>query len=144
MVHPKAKWILAMLRISPLDRIHIMKALFLLRRRAGEIPDYFQFEPYLYGPCSFEVYDVLAALEQEGLVVRPLDPMPHWVAYYLTERGKKEAEKAVRDLDPKLRERLEAVTREVSRLGFYELLKRVYDEAPEFAENSVLRGVLKR
>jgi hypothetical protein len=70
--------------------------------------------------------------------------MPHWVAYYLTERGKKEAEKAVRDLDPKLRERLEAVTREVSRLGFYELLKRVYDEAPEFAENSLLKGVLKR
>jgi uncharacterized protein YwgA len=144
MVHPKAKWILAMLRISPLDRIHIMKALFLLQRRAGEIPDYFQFKPYLYGPCSFEVYDVLAALEREGLVVRPLDPMPQWVAYYLTERGKKEAEKAVCDLDPKLRECLEAVTREVSRLGFYELLKRVYDEAPEFAENSLLKGVLKR
>jgi len=144
MVHPKAKWILAMLRISPLDRIHIMKALFLLRRRAGEIPDYFQFEPYLYGPCSFEVYDVLAALEREGLVVRPLHPMPHWVAYYLTERGKKEAEKAARALDPQLREHLEAQTREVSQLGFYELLRRVYDEAPEFTVNSVLKGVLRQ
>jgi uncharacterized protein YwgA len=144
MVHPKAKWILAMLRISPLDRIHIMKALFLLRRRAGEIPDYFQFQPYLYGPCSFEVYDVLAALEREGLVVRPLHPMPHWVAYYLTERGKKEAEKAARALDPQLREHLEALTREVSQLGFYELLRRVYDEAPEFTVNSVLKGVLRQ
>jgi uncharacterized protein YwgA len=144
MLHPKAKWILAILRISPLDRIHIMKALFLLQRRAGKIPDYFHFEPYLYGPCSFEVYDALTALEREGLIVRPLHPMPHWVAYYLTERGKKEAEKAVHDLDLKLREHLEAVTREVSQLGFYELLKRVYDEAPEFAENSVLKGILKR
>jgi len=91
-----------------------MKALFLLRRRAGEIPDYFHFEPYLYGPCSFEVYDVLATLEREGLVVRPLHPMPHQVAYYLTERGKKEAEEAVRALDPQVREHLEAVIREVS------------------------------
>jgi uncharacterized protein YwgA len=144
MAHPKAKWILAMLRISPLDRIHIMKALFLLQRRAGKIPDYFHFEPYLYGPCSFEVYDALTALEREGLVVRPLHPMPQWVAYYLTDRGKKEAESAVRALDPQLREHLETVTREVSQLGFYELLKRVYDAAPEFAVNSVLKGVLRR
>jgi len=121
-----------------------MKALFLLQKRAGEIPDYFHFEPYLYGPCSFEVYDVLAALERDGLVVRPLHPMPHWVAYYLTERGKKEAEKAVRALDPQLREHLEAVTREVSQLGFHELLRRVYDEAPEFTVNSVLKGVLRQ
>ena len=121
-----------------------MKALFLLQRRAGEIPDYFHFEPYLYGPCSFEVYDVLATLEKEGLVVRPLHPMPQWVAYYLTERGKKEAESALRDLDPGVRKRLETVTRDVSQLGFYELLKRVYDEAPEFTVNSVLKGVVRR
>jgi hypothetical protein len=70
--------------------------------------------------------------------------MPHWVAYYLTERGKKEAEKAVRALDRQLREHLEAVTREVSQLGFHELLRRVYDEAPEFTVNSVLKGVLRQ
>jgi len=142
MNHPKAKWILAILRISPLDRIHIMKALFLLWRRVGEIPDYFHFEPYLYGPCSFEVYDVLAAMEKEGLIVQPSHPMPQWANYYLTERGRKEAEHAIREIDPELRERLETVTREVSRLGFYALLERVYDEAPEFAVNSVMRGVL--
>jgi uncharacterized protein YwgA len=144
MAHPKAKWILAMLRISPLDRIHIMKALFLFQRRAGEIPDYFHFEPYLFGPCSFEVYDALTALESEGLVVRPAHPTPQWVAYYLTERGEKEAEAAVRALDPQLRERLEAVAQEVSQLGFYDLLKRVYEEAPEFAVNSVVKEILKR
>jgi hypothetical protein len=142
MGHPKAKWILAMLRVSPLDRIHIMKALFLLWKRVGEIPDYFHFEPYLYGPCSFEVYEVLATLEKECLVVRPLHPMPQWVAYYLTERGKKEAERAIRELTPELIQKLEEITREVSQLGFYELLRRVYEEAPEFAVNSVFKGVL--
>ena len=143
MDHPKAKWILAMLRVSPLDRIHIMKALFLFGKRVGEIPNYFHFEPYLYGPCSFEVYEVLEILEKDGLVVRPLHPIPQWVAYYLTDRGKKEAERAAKDISPELLQRLEEVTREVSRLGFYELLKRVYKEAPEFAINSALREVLK-
>jgi uncharacterized protein YwgA len=113
MVHTKAKWILMVLRISPLDRIHIMKALFLLQRKAGKIPDYFHFESYLYGPCSFEVYDALTALEREGLVVRPLHPMLQWAAYYLTDRGKKEAESAVRALDPQLREHLETAVKEV-------------------------------
>ena len=144
MSHPKAKWILAMLRISPLDRIHIMKGLFLLWRRMGEIPDYFQFEPYLYGPCSFEVYDVLAAMEKEGLIVQPSHPAPQWANYYLTERGRKEAERALREIDAKLRDHLETVTREVSRLGFYALLKRVYEEAPEFAVNSVVKNVFQR
>jgi uncharacterized protein YwgA len=144
MTHPKAKWILVVLRIAPLDRIHIMKALFLLQRRVGEIPDYFHFEPYLYGPCSFEVYEVLAILEKEGLVVRPLHPIPQWVAYHLTDRGKKEADRVAGDLAPELLRHLEEVTREVSRLGFYELLKRVYEEAPEFSVNSVLRGVLRQ
>jgi uncharacterized protein YwgA len=107
-----------MLRISPLDRIHMMKVLFLLQRRAGEIPDYFNFEPYFYGPCSLEVYDVLAALERGGLIVRPLHPiMSCRIVYYLTERGKKEAEKAARALDPLLREHLEALTMEVSQQG---------------------------
>lgn len=140
MRHPKAKWILAMLRISPLDRIRIMKGLFLLWRRVGDIPDYFHFEPYLYGPCSFEVYDVLAIMEKKGLIVQPSHSVPQWEAYYLTERGRKEAERAIREIDPQLRERLEEITREVSRLSFYALLKRVYEEAPEFAVNSVMKG----
>jgi len=133
-----------MLKISPLDRIHIMKALFLLWKRAGEIPDYFHFEPYLYGPCSFEVYDVLRDLEREGLIVQPLHAVPQWAKYYLTERGKEEAARALCEIDPILRQQLKMVTKEVSQLGFYALLKRVYNEAPEFAVNSVIRGVLKR
>jgi len=144
MGHPKAKWILAILRIAPLDRIHIMKALFLFQRRVGEIPDYFHFEPYLYGPCSFEVYKVLATLEDDGIIIRPLHPMPQWVEYYLTRRGKKEADRAVNDIAPDLLQRLEEITKEVSQLGFYELLRRVYEEAPDFAMNSILRGVLRQ
>ena len=49
----KSKWILVILRRKSLDRIHIMKVLFLIWYRSREeIKDYFQFEPYLYGPYS--------------------------------------------------------------------------------------------
>ena len=144
MSHPKAKWILAILEIAPLDRIRIMKALFLLWRRAREIRGFFQFEPYLYGPCSFEVYAVLEKLEEEGLIVQLPHPIPQWAKYHLTERGRDQANRAVEEIDRELRHQLEEITREVSRLSFYDLLKRVYDEAPEFAENSVLKGVLKQ
>jgi hypothetical protein len=70
----KYKWILATLMVQPLDRIHIMEALFLLQKRVGGIPNFFQFEPFFYGPCSFEVYESLFALERNGFVVRPLSP----------------------------------------------------------------------
>src|SRR5579884_1138962 len=109
MLLPKARWVLVMLRVSPLDRMHIMRGLFLFQRRAGGVRDAFKFEPYLFGPCSFEVYDVLAAVEGDGLAVRPTHPTPQWVPYYLTGRGEKEAEVAARSLDPQLRERPEEV-----------------------------------
>ncbi|KIE57799.1 hypothetical protein A946_11250 [Methylacidiphilum kamchatkense Kam1] len=144
MAHPKAKWILATLKVTPLDRIRIMKTLFLMWKREGNISDYFRFEPYLYGPCSFEVYDILAAMEREGLIVQPSHSVAQWAKYYLTQRGREEAERAIREITPELRERLEAITTEVSRFSFYELLKRVYTEAPEFATNSVLREVVKQ
>lgn len=121
----KYKWILAALMVKPLDRIHIMEALFLLQRRVGGIPDFFQFEPFFYGPCSFEVYESLFSLERNGFVVRPLSPMFHPVVYYLTDRGKKEAEKAVRTIDPYIWENLVAVISEVGQLSLCDLLRKI-------------------
>lgn len=144
MRNPKAKWILAMLRISPMDRIHIMKALFLLGRRGGDLPNFFKFEPYLYGPCSFELYTLLEELVEEGLIVQPPHPAPRWGKYYLTPKGKIEADRAFKEINPQHRYLLKEVTREVGRMGFYELLKYVYKEAPEFAVNSVVREALEQ
>lgn len=140
----KAKWILAALRIKPLDRIRLMKALFLVwKRSGGNIPNFFHFEPYLYGPCSFEVYSALDELSKQGLIVQPPQPPHQWANYYLTSRGRVAAEEAAKTVAPDNRALLEQVIQEVSQLGFYELLKRVYAEAPEFAVNSVIGGLFK-
>lgn len=138
----KKDWILLALRRTPLDRIHIMKTLFLIWHRSEKkITDYFEFIPYLYGPCSFEVYTVLENLETNGFIVQPPHPMSQWVNYYLTERGKKEAAKIASP--PEILRLIETVAEEVSQLSFYELLRRVYAEAPDFAVNSMFRGVMK-
>ena len=138
----KKDWILLFLREAPLDRIHLMKALFLLWYRSGrDIPNYFVFEPYLYGPCSFEVYSILDGLTKEGLLVQPLQPAQQWARYYLTTKGMRQAKKAGDTAGPETIGKIKEITREVSRLGFYELLRKVYTEAPEFAKQSIIRGL---
>jgi len=140
----KKDWILLALRRTPLDRIHIMKTLFLIWHRSGrKIADYFEFVPYLYGPCSFEVYSALESLQADGLIVQPPHPTPQWVNYYLTERGKKKAEEVTNRASPETLRFIETVAEEISQLGFNELLRKVYTEAPDFAINSMFRGVIK-
>jgi hypothetical protein len=45
--------------------------------------------------------------------------------YYLTDRGKKEAEKAVRTIDPYIRENLAAIVSEIGQLSLCDLLRKV-------------------
>jgi len=140
----KKDWILLLLNYSPLDRIHIMKALFLIWHRSGRnIPNYFNFEPYLYGPCSFEVYSILDSLESNGLIIQPLYPIPQWVNFYLTEKGRNEVKEINKKFSTKELKLIEELVKEISKLEFYELLKKVYSEAPDFAINSMFRGVIK-
>lgn len=140
----KRDWILLALRRTPLDRMHIMKTLFLIWHRSGrKITNYFEFIPYLYGPCSFEVYSEIEKLKGEGLIVQPPHPMPQWVNYYLTEKGKKSAEEITKRVPNNTLGFIEEISEEVSQLSFYELLKMVYKEAPDFAVNSMFRGLTK-
>src|SRR6266849_5180976 len=125
------------LEARPLDRLHLMKALFLTWHRSGRnIPGYFKFEPYLYGPCSFETYRVLDDLLREQLVTRPGRPVQQWARYYLTGKGKRVATEAAQRVDRTVLQALRKAVREVSTLSFSKLLTAVYAEAPDFAVNS--------
>jgi uncharacterized protein YwgA len=136
-------WILLALKKSPMDRIHIMKALFLVWHRSGQnIPGFFQFQPYLYGPYSREVYDSLDQLLKENLIVQPPHPAQEWANYYLTRRGQALAEQLGEGCQPGMVARLNQVVEEVSQLDFKMLLRRVYREAPEFAAQTLVRSAL--
>lgn len=132
-------WVLLFLREEALDRIQLMKALFLFWHRSGrDVPGFFSFQPYLYGPCSFELYRTLDLAESLRLVSQPPEQPDRSAPYFLTASGKKKAEVVAEDTPPDVRKQVNEIVSEVSQLGFVELLRKVYAEAPDFAENSVV------
>jgi hypothetical protein len=136
----KQEWILLLLREKPMDRIRLMKALFLIWHRSGrKISGFYDFLPYMYGPCSFDLYRELESAERLQLISQAPHPIDRWADYFLTARGEHAADAAVRKIDSNSREIIRSVASEVTKVGFQELLRRVYDEAPDFAENSVVQ-----
>jgi len=141
----KRDWVLLALDAAPLDRLRLMKALFLIWLEKGRtIPDYFDFIPYLYGPCSFEVYSVLSSLQEENLVAQPPAFPQSWAAYYLTGAGRE----AARDARGRTSAGDLGLVKEwasfAAQQGFRNLLAHVYGRAPEFATNSVARDLIQR
>lgn len=135
----KQDWILLLLREKPMDRIRLMKALFLIWHRSGrKISGFYEFLPYMYGPCSFDLYRELESAERLQLISQAPHPIDRWADYFLTARGSHAADAAVRKIDSKARETIHSVANEVTEVGFQELLRQVYDEAPDFAGNSVV------
>lgn len=138
----KSEWIILILKKSPMNRVYIMETLFLIWQRSGRrIKNYFKFEPYLYGACSFKVYSVLEDLETHSFIMQPPHSYLQGVNYCLTSKGKVKAKEIVDRALSKTITLIEKITEEVSQLGFYELLRRVYNEAPDFAVNSIFKVV---
>jgi hypothetical protein len=132
--------ILAALAAAPLDRVRLMKTLFLVWYRAGQPGNWpFSFEPYLYGPCAFDLYRVLDGLGRKNWVVQVPHLVTRWAPYRLTEAGRLAAAIA-RQQDPTMAGAVGEVARWASGRGFRELLDAVYAEAPAFAIRSVLRA----
>jgi len=116
-----------------------MKALFLIWNRSGrDISGFYDFVPYMYGPCSFDLYRELDAAEQEKLVTQAPHVVARWARYFLTRRGEDAAANARRNVDEPLLDLIRSVAEEVASAGFHALLQRVYAEAPDFATQSVM------
>jgi len=136
----KQDWILLLLQEKPLDRIRLMKALFLIWHRSGRnIATFYEFVPYMYGPCSFDLYRELNLAEKDQLISQAPHVISQWAPYFLTERGSKIVSNVGKKLDRKLLNLIRSVAVEVASVGFNELLRRVYAEAPDFASQSVMK-----
>lgn len=135
----KRDWLLLLLHQKPLDRIRLMKALFLIWHRSGRhLEDYYEFTPYMYGPCSFDLYTELETLEQEHLVSQAPHPVAQWASYFLTPVGQSKAAAIQHVAGPQTVHLVRSIAEEVASLGFHALLRKVYSEAPDFASRTVL------
>lgn len=138
-VSPQEAQVLLALSVAPLDRVRLMKTLFLAWHRLGRpTPAPFGFSPYLYGPCSFELYGVLRDLQERGLVVITTSAFGKQARYHLTNTGRAVALQAQRAESPQVAGLITSIAGWASTQSFRSLLGHVYAEAPDFAVNSVL------
>lgn len=124
---------------EPMDRVRIVKTLFLLGRDKSQgLREFYEFRPYLYGPFSPDIYADLENLIGEGYVAQELSVPRNWGRYRLTSSGVTEARRASEQVSGQVRETLEALKKLVTGLSFLDLLRHVYKKYPEFAQASVI------
>jgi hypothetical protein len=87
------------------------------------------------------LYDTIDAAARDRFLTQLPDSYPRWSPYYITERGKKVADRAAQEIDPKMFRLVRSVAEEVAGLDFHNLLRRVYKEAPDFATETVVKGI---
>ena len=123
---------------EPIDRIRLMKALFLLSQEESRLQGTFKFEPYLYGAVSFAVYDYLRSLEGKGIVTTTKEyENERWNRYYLTSVGIKVAQSL--KLPQEVVAKIARVKQYVTSKETYQLLREIYAKYPDFATKSVIR-----
>ena len=132
----KCDWLLISIG-EGIEPIQLQKLLFKFAEES-EAPqgELYEFEPYNWGPCSFEIYDDLSALRSNDL----LEAIPcgrGWNKYRLTCKGKDQVEKLKHSADAKLLKRLDGNYQYVTNRNFGQLLKDVYEDYPEFAKKSL-------
>lgn len=120
-------------KISP---IQIMKSMFLLKQER-DLSEFYEFKPYLYGPCSFEIYSDLLDLKNEDLI-DTIPALRNWEYYRITKNGKAKAEEIKQDLDRDLIEEIIKIKGTVISKSFLELLEYVYKKYPEYAKDSII------
>jgi uncharacterized protein YwgA len=119
-----------------IDRIRIMKGIFLLSKDAVRPPELnYRFVPYDYGPFTPEIYRDIDALLADGFI----EPDTYDRAYRVTDAGRVRLDHA--SFDTSAAARLDELRAEVTDLSFRELLRKVYQEHPESASRSVARNL---
>jgi uncharacterized protein YwgA len=113
--------------------IQLMKAIFLYLQE--EKPkDFYEFSPYLYGPCSFDVYADLKLLEDNGFITS-YPTHRGWSFFDITSEGGKHLID-----DTKIIQKLDKIKKTILSKTFIELLKYIYFKYPEFAKNSIFNS----
>lgn len=137
-------WLAAVLAAGTPDRtldpVRIQKAMFLLSEEGpAPLKHLYEFQPYHFGPCSFDLYRDLDALEAEGVVKSDVPPGQTWKIYELTEKGQEVGRAALASAGAAERSAVQSTMDFVLTRSFRRLLKDVYAKYPEYATKSVLR-----
>lgn len=135
-------WIMVLIHAAEdrhLDRVRIVKGLFLLSQESPDTLDnFYSFYAYLYGPFSDEIYSDLDELLEENLVAMDSNIAPAWSQYRLTEKGTARAKEIWESLSKPVQQKISEIVKNVLSLSFSKLLTYVYEKYPDYAKESVL------
>lgn len=126
-----------------LQPVYLQKALFLLGQKLSaqqlEVTEFYQFEPYDYGPFCSDVYNDAENLSKEQLI--SIDPQPFlsYRLYSITETGKSLAKDLRNKLTPEITSFLDNIVSWVSSLPFNTLVSAIYKFYPDMKKNSVFK-----
>lgn len=132
----KRDWLLIALG-DRLEPIQVQKMLFKFAEEAGAPEaERYDFVPYNWGACSFDIYDDLGELREEQLV--EFEPSGRgWNVYRVTDKGVQVAQELREEADSDLVDRMNDIRGYVTSRGFGRLLRDVYADYPESAEKSL-------
>jgi len=126
----------------PLTPVQLQKSLFLLGRElpAAVGPDFYQFEPYDYGPFDATIYRDAEALAEQGLI--DIQPAPHarYNQYRATLQGLEQATALKRRAPVQAVTYLSTIVEWARSLTFPELVRAIYARYPEYRSRSVFSG----
>jgi uncharacterized protein YwgA len=138
-------WTLLTLGIADgqfLTPVQMQKSLFLFQKKfpfvAGD--NYYNFQPYNYGPFDASIYHDAETLSEEGFALVSKPPGQRWFVYSATPQGIREANKIKGQVPIQAAQELESIVNRVKSLSFSELVNEVYKEYPEYKVNSVFQG----
>lgn len=124
-----------------LTPVQLQKSVFLLGRFLPQDvgSSYYHFIPYNYGPFCVDVYRDAEKLEREGLVsiARSQGNLP---TYRVAKAGEDRAGRVARKLSPQKSEYARRVVEWTQSLSFPALVRAIYQQFPEFKQNSVFQG----
>ena len=129
------EWLLLAIGDDLLEPVQVQKLMFVFAQEEKErLPDNeaYEFVPYNWGPCSFEIYDDLDCLIDEELVER-LMTARRWHKYQLTDEGNTRLTQLRERADKYLLKRLAHWREWVTSKSFRTLLIEVYQKYPAYA-----------
>lgn len=124
-----------------LSPIQLQKALFLIGEELSSDIDneYYHFEPYDYGPFDSDIYRDCEELEREGFVVIDNPFYRAMRRYSLSNQGMELVDKLKEDIDERIIEEVDRIVLWTKSKSFPDLVRSIYEEYPEFKENSVFK-----
>jgi len=113
--------------------IKLMKESFLLQREVKTKFPY-NFVPYDFGPCSFDIYEDLNEFIEEGIVKE--EKNDSFSTYSISNPHEEFVSELIDNLDHEVREAILKIKKEFNKLSYYALISYVYKEYPQFTKAS--------